>query len=83
MNIRKNQTEKLKKGTKDIEKMNLAKLNLVLQDLKKLDNQVDNDKKDVFDVERRVEDLMCLFRDLIKSVVKDIFNEMNSKMALR
>jgi t-SNARE complex subunit (syntaxin) len=41
---------------------------------------MDNDRKDLNDVERRVKDIVGLFGDLVKSVIKDIFNEMTGKM---
>jgi hypothetical protein len=40
----------------------------------------EHDKKDVNDIERRVGDLSILFRDFLKTIVKEIFQDMGNKM---
>jgi hypothetical protein len=63
--------------------MNLAKLSDIILNFKVLENNIEGDNRDANNVERRVKDLSILFKDLIKSVIKEMHNELSAKMILR
>ena len=63
--------------------MNLTKLNDTINSLRVVETRVEGDKKDILDVETRINDLHLLFRDLMKNIIKEMHSEMGTKMALR
>ena len=63
--------------------MNLQNLFNLLTQLKNLEQQVIECKNDAKDVENRSKDLTVLYRDVVKQVQKDVYNEMVSKVAVK
>lgn len=83
LGIRKGQLEKTSKAASGYEKMNLTKLNDIVNQLRSIETRVEGDKKDIIDVETRTNDLHILFRDLMKNIIKEMHSEITSKAALR